>query len=51
VSEYLLSGDRVGYRIARSEYVLTACYFPGCLKYFCKNFGSGGAWFFWIGIR
>ena len=21
------------------------------LKYFCKYFGSGGGWFFWIGIR
>jgi hypothetical protein len=26
-------------------------YLPGSLKYFCRYFGSGGAWFFWIGIK
>src|SRR5262249_2780426 len=24
--------------------------FVGCLKYFCRYFGSGGGWSFWIGI-
>ena len=30
-----------------------AVYQPYCvalLKYFCRYFGSGGGWFFWIGI-